>query len=133
MTLLLQLFYFNFLFPFPLFSSLLSFGSSVTTRTGNLLAMLATNNPKEAFGARIRLAWALAHSERGHQDYVRAKSMTTALLEEKREDLDTQKVIELLYVKAVANLNAGDLITGTYMCVGVGGCDSNIPLNCHSN
>ena len=133
MTLLLQLSYFNFLFPFPLFSSLLSFGSSVTTRTGNLLAMLATNNPKEAFGARIRLAWALAHSERGHQDYVRAKSMTTALLEEKREDLDTQKVIELLYVKAVANLNAGDLITGTYMWVGVDGCDSNIPLNCHSN
>jgi len=76
--------------------------------------MLATNNPKEAFGARIRLAWALAHSERGHQDYVRAKSMTTALLEEKREDLDTQKVIELLYVKAVANLNAGDLITAHY-------------------
>jgi len=70
-------------------------------------AEIATNKPQEAFSAKLRLAWALAHSSRGHADYARAKLMITELLKTTRE---RQAVQELLYLKAVASLNIDDLI-----------------------
>ncbi|QDZ22483.1 hypothetical protein HOP50_07g50260 [Chloropicon primus] len=79
-------------------------------------ARIATNEPEQAFSAKMRLAWALAHSERGRVDYERATRMIEDMMEVtsdvKREDREVMN--ELLYLKAVANLNTDDLITAHY-------------------
>lgn len=84
---------------------------SVVAHLEHEAARIATNKPDEAFGARLRLAWALAHSERGRVDYARAKTMIMEML---RTTEDKQSVQELLYLKAVASLNVDDLITAHY-------------------
>ena len=64
--------------------------------------------------AKVRLAWGLAHSCRGREDYSRAKDLTTELLCLVKRS--TQKRMELMYLKAVATYNLGDL-QGAEACV----------------
>ena len=64
--------------------------------------------------AKVRLAWGLAHSCRGREDYSRAKDLTTELLCLVKRS--TQKRVELMYLKAVATYNLGDL-QGAEACV----------------
>ena len=84
-------------------------------------ARIATTKPEEAFSAKLRLAWALAHSEKGQADYARAKAMTSEMLARAEEREGTgdpeatrevaQSIQELLYLKAVASFNLDDLVT----------------------
>ena len=64
--------------------------------------------------AKVRLAWGLAHSCRGREDYSRAKDLTTELLCLVKRS--TQRRMELMYLKAVATYNLGDL-QGAEACV----------------
>ena len=78
--------------------------------------LMVPSRPEEAsiVQAKIRLAWGLAHSCSGREDYSRAKDLTTELLCLLKRS--TQRRVELMYLKAVATYNLGDL-QGAEACV----------------
>ncbi len=84
-------------------------GEAVLTHLEHEAAETSANDPAAAFAAKMRLAWGLAHSWRGAPDYRRAKRMIADLLAGAEAE-DAQAIKELLYLRAVAHLNCGELV-----------------------
>lgn len=86
--------------------------SETVARLEREAAEAATHAPKDAYAAKLRLAWALAHSSAGHAHYVRARHLVGRMLREARAPPagDAQAEAELLYLMSVARLNAADLV-----------------------